>query len=67
MQPQRRPFANRRQLCGLKMSEAQSRQIAVLVSEFREALDYAGQLWKQYVEALAKHQEILQEETISIN
>lgn len=47
------------------MSEAQSRQVAVLVSEFREALDYAGQLWKQYVEALAKHQEVLQEETIS--
>lgn len=42
LQPQRRSFANRRQLSGLKMSEAQSGQIAVLVSELREALDYTG-------------------------
>lgn len=36
------------------MSKAQSRQAAILESEFREVPNYAGQFRQQYVEALAQ-------------
>lgn len=58
LDPQTSTLAHSHQLCGLSVSESQTRQVLVLPGELRQLIDDNGQLGNEDVETVAEQNEV---------